>query len=109
MDEKIKNLIPCEKQKKHDPWLDIFRAIAAFLVVVCHYRSEHFESFSRLAENEKTIGTMIFFGFSRLGHEAVLIFFVLSGYLVGGNAIKDTLKGVFSAKKFFRARFCRVY
>lgn len=44
-----------------------------------------------------------------LGHQAVVIFFVLSGFLVGGSALRSYKKDAFSWKHYFAHRFCRLW
>ena len=71
----------------HNQWLDVLRFLAAFLVVIGHARNDLFVQFADLESSSRTIITAGFFVLTRLGHEAVLIFFALSGYLVGGRLI----------------------
>ena len=65
-------------------WLDAIRFLAAFMVVFCHSRNDFFLPYGELPVEQKTLGTMLFYSLGRLGHEAVIVFFVLSGFLVGG-------------------------
>lgn len=67
----------------HYEWLDVLRFLAAFVVVLAHVRNSVFLSFDDLSSPGLT--EKIFFLITRLGHEAVLVFFVLSGFLVGGR------------------------
>lgn len=68
-------------------WLDLIRFFAAFLVVLDHYRGAFFVEFGLLSSIQQTPLIAVFYSFTRLGQEAVLIFFVMSGYLVGGQAL----------------------
>jgi diketogulonate reductase-like aldo/keto reductase/peptidoglycan/LPS O-acetylase OafA/YrhL len=51
----------------------------------------------------------VFWTLSGHGGDAVLVFFVLSGYLVGGPALVRCLRGQLSAVDYFSARLARLY
>lgn len=80
------------KQKTYYYWLDLVRFIAAFLVLICHFRGAFFQEYTLLLGQQQNIVTFIFYSITRLGAEAVLIFFVLSGFLVGGGNNKESSK-----------------
>ena len=44
-----------------------------------------------------------------IGHEAVIVFFVLSGYFVGGSALRAARKGYFSWGKYLFQRLTRLW
>lgn len=44
-----------------------------------------------------------------VGHEAVVVFFVLSGYFVGGSVLRATRKGIFSWQKYLFQRLTRLW
>lgn len=85
--------------------LDLARAVAAMCVFIGHYRSTCFPPYSQL--KEPGFIETIFYGFTSLQHEAVIVFFVLSGYLVGGSVLKAGK--IFSIKKYFLARLVRLW
>lgn len=65
--------------------LDIVRALAAVAVVVGHTRSAFLLDAQRaepLAPLEK-----VFYFLSGLGHQSVIVFFVLSGFFVGASVL----------------------
>ena len=73
--------------------LDLARWLAAFLVVVEHLRSFMFIDYG-------TGGRMNLFGkafyfMTGFGHSAVMIFFVMSGFLVGGKVLQRLSPGNF--------------
>src|SRR5260370_239799 len=61
---------------------DISRWIAALLVVANHARSLILVDFGEV--QNKTVFSKTLYVATGLGHEAVVIFFVISGFLVGG-------------------------
>ncbi len=68
--------------------LDILRAIAANLVLIGHLRALLFVDFDAARTSDFEFMLKSFYFLTSLGHEAVIIFFVLSGFLVGGSVIK---------------------
>lgn len=92
----------------HFYWLDLLRFLAAFAVVMCHFRGAFFVDYSSLPSEQQTPVCFIFYVLTRLGHEAVLIFFVLSGFLVGGRSIEKMRQGVFDGRNYVIDRFVRI-
>lgn len=92
----------------HYYWLDLIRFMAAFAVMACHFRSAFFVEYSLLPEVDKNPVIAAFFSLTRLGFEAVLIFFVLSGFLVGGKSIQRMSSGTFKARDYAIDRFVRI-
>ncbi len=80
--------VPSNK-RSFSQWLDAFRWVAAFSVVLAHCANRFFVHITDVAPGQRTYA---FYGFSLLAgfaHEGVMIFFVLSGYLVGGGLYKE--------------------
>lgn len=50
----------------------------------------------------------MFYSITRFGHESVLIFFVLSGFLVGGRTIEKISNGEFVLRDYAIDRFARI-
>lgn len=94
--------------KQHYYWLDLIRFLAAFAVVMCHFRGAFFIDYTSLPTEEQNIANFIFFSSTRLGQEAVLIFFVLSGFLVGGKALERMMNGTFQGRGYCIDRFVRI-
>ncbi len=69
-----------------NPFLDFARGIAAILVMAGHLRNFVFVDFGSLDHHSPAL--LVFYFLTGLGHQAVLVFFVMSGFLVGGNALK---------------------
>jgi peptidoglycan/LPS O-acetylase OafA/YrhL len=90
-------------------WLDLIRFLSALVVVICHCRADTFVEYASLPDAQKKFGTMGFFLATRLGREAVLIFFVLSGYLVLGKTIERLLSSGFDGRRYLVDRVARIY
>lgn len=89
--------------------LNIARAGAAFLVAVSHIRGAFFAEWSQLTDSSHTVINYLLFFITRLGHEAVIIFFVLSGYLVGGSLLADHANCKPNWLKYFVNRLVRMW
>lgn len=89
--------------------LDYIRGLAALFVVLGHTRGAYFESFHNLLPAYQTLITKTFYAFTRIGHQCVIVFFVLSGFLVGGLSLKNFLEGNLSLKDYFSKRITRIY
>jgi peptidoglycan/LPS O-acetylase OafA/YrhL len=94
--------------------MNAIRGAAALVVLLGHTRSLFFSSLSAadhplataqsLGQNAGSAPGPI-----TMGNEAVIIFFVLSGYLVGGSAIRDLRNGTWSWKKYLTMRLTRLW
>lgn len=92
----------------HLPWLDLLRFIAAMVVLIGHYRASSFVEYGLLADSDKNILTQSFYLLTRMGGEAVLMFFVLSGYLIMGRGIEKCWQGTFDIRRYSVDRFARI-
>lgn len=99
---------PKTEKAGHFYWLDLIRFIAAFAVLACHFRGAFFTEYSLLPEEQHNPLVFTFYFITHLGFEAVIVFFVLSGFLVGGKTIKRIADGTFRAKDYAIDRFARI-
>jgi peptidoglycan/LPS O-acetylase OafA/YrhL len=97
------------QERDHNLYLDWLRAAAALLVLVTHVRGGFYVKWSDLDPASQTHLNYALFFITRLGREAVVIFFVLSGYLVGGQALGDFREGTYSIKNYLIARIARLH
>lgn len=90
-----------------DETLDLVRGLSALVVLLGHARNFFMKDFGELADP----GPMakIFYFFSGLGHQAVMVFFVLSGFLVGGSVLSGLRSGRFSWSRYALARMTRLW
>lgn len=87
--------------------LDCLRGLAALLVVAEHLRAFFFVTFPEL--QSPGILAKAFYLVTGLGHQSVMIFFVLSGYLVGGSVLSALEKGKWSWKNYLLRRMSRLW
>jgi peptidoglycan/LPS O-acetylase OafA/YrhL len=95
------------KAPNHWPLLDFLRATAALLVLFAHTRDFYFLDTGVAAQ--PGLSLKLFYFMTDLGHEAVVIFFVLSGFLIGGSLADSIQRGSFDLVRYLIARFVRIY
>lgn len=83
------------------------RFLAAAIVALGHSRELVFVKYAALSSH--SIMTTIFFVITKMGNESVLIFFVLSGFLVGGKALQRIGDGTFKIQDYAIDRLTRIY
>ena len=92
--------------KKNYFLLDFIRGIAALLVLLNHLRAIFFGEF---ISSETDIIGKIFFFLAGFGHEAVIIFFVLSGFFIVRSIDQSYIKGRWSFKTYLVSRLSRLW
>lgn len=95
------------EEKRSLVHLDLLRAGAAFVVLCYHARLLFFVSYSKVRWRDALITVLYFL--TSLGHQAVMVFFVLSGFLVAGSAIRAYKARRWSLGWYFRNRLTRLY
>lgn len=88
------------KYKNRYVWLDLIRGIAAILVCGGHLRAAMFDSYSGIIN--ANILEKGFYFVTGLGHQAVIVFFVLSGFLIGGSILSHRQDFRFGEYLFLR-------
>lgn len=88
--------------KSRDILLDFVRGFAALLVCAGHLRAALFVDYSS-ADSVSYLSKMFYF-LTGFGHQSVMVFFVLSGYLVGGSILykKEIFWGEYLSKRIIR-------
>jgi peptidoglycan/LPS O-acetylase OafA/YrhL len=87
--------------------LDLARWAAAFLVVAEHVRSLMFVPYG--SESHAGVFGKAFYFLTGFGHASVMVFFVMSGFLVGGQVLERLAYGTFSWRKYVVDRSSRLY
>lgn len=85
--------------------MDFFRGISAVLVCAGHLRAVMFLDFRDLGDD--SVLSQIFYFMTSLGHEAVMVFFVMSGFFVGGSVLSKRMN--FSFPHYLIARLSRLW
>lgn len=86
---------------------DMMRAIAAAFVCLGHIRGLYFIDYNAI--KNPTVLHSIFYAAGSLGHDAVVIFFVLSGFFIGRQVLVDAFENKFSWSAYVIQRLCRLY
>ncbi len=85
----------------------MLRGAAAMLVFLSHLRAFTFVDYGSLLD--PSLVTKAFYAMTGLGHQAVIAFFALSGFLVGGKALSDMLAGCWSWRLYIPRRLTRLW
>ena len=110
----VRNMVPI-----YSTHLDLLRGVAALVVVLGHSRFT-LQDLGRplaLSPSAQRSGTLISASSAvpvrvspmSPAHEAVVIFFALSGFLVGGSVLKQSQRGSFQWSRYFTKRLARLY
>lgn len=87
--------------------LNCIRGLAALAVYISHIRLLFLPAYGTLAAPNFLLSGIYLA--MRLGHPAVMVFFVLSGYLVGGSVLKDFSAGRWHWGSYLLKRGTRLY
>ncbi|HEX3471581.1 MAG TPA: acyltransferase [Silvibacterium sp.] len=87
--------------------LDALRGIAAVSVCLSHLRDFFFQDYQKLPHHNPLLaaGYLV----TGLGHQWVIVFFVLSGYLVGGSVLRSVAVDRWSWRAYLLNRLTRLY
>jgi peptidoglycan/LPS O-acetylase OafA/YrhL len=88
--------------------LDATRALAALLVCLGHWRNLLFVSYPQLHAAHRSLFA-ISYVLTDAGHQAVMIFFVLSGYLISGSIYRMMATGTWSWRRYLTHRVVRLW
>ena len=91
--------------KSRNLWLDLLRGLSALVVCLGHLRNAILVDGSDLIH--PSIPLKAFYFITGLGHQAVMVFFVLSGYFVGGAVLRSGAN--FSWKSYLVSRVTRLW
>lgn len=89
--------------------IDLARWLAAAVVVIGHARFPLLKGYGLLAPHERPLWVQGWYFVTGYFVEAVLVFFVLSGFLVGGMVCARLARGSFDPAGYAIDRFSRLY
>jgi peptidoglycan/LPS O-acetylase OafA/YrhL len=92
-------------QSNRNVYLDWVRGVSALIVCAGHTRNALLPDFADLPEH--SLFVQLIYLVTGCGHAAVMVFFVLSGYLVGGSVLNSN--GSFGWRKYLVNRYVRLW
>lgn len=92
--------------KEREALLDLVRGVSAWCVMLRHLRAMVFLDHADLGGNG-AVGKLCYL-VTGLGHQAVMVFFVFSGYFVGGSVLGALQAGLFCWITYAAARLSRL-
>ena len=87
--------------------LDLIRAVAAWAVLWGHLRNMFFADFQYVQHRSSL--TNVIYLLTGFGHQAVIVFFVLSGFLISSAVLKRHASGTWSWRGYAIDRLSRLY
>jgi peptidoglycan/LPS O-acetylase OafA/YrhL len=97
---------------KYSVWLNFIRGCAALVVFIGHARVLFLTSIVAeigLVSKTSVTSTVATTESINFGHEAVIVFFVISGYFVGGSVIRGLRNNTWSPANYAIQRFTRLW
>lgn len=88
-------------------YLDLLRGLSALAVMIGHLRGLFFVPFGEVQDPIFPIRALYFL--TSLGHEAVVVFFVLSGYFIGSSVLRSATEGSWDWHAYITRRLTRLY
>jgi peptidoglycan/LPS O-acetylase OafA/YrhL len=86
--------------------INALRALAALVVVFSHVRTLFFRDYSQVPHSHPAAA---FYAAGSLGHGAVMVFFALSGFWVGGSVLRGFQRKGFSWREYGLRRGVRLW
>lgn len=87
--------------------MDWLRGLSAVAVLVGHARGLFLQDFAEL--QHRTPVWKLFYFVTALGHEAVIVFFILSGFLVGSTVLSQVADQRLRLRAYLSRRLTRLY
>lgn len=98
---------PAFKDTTASVLLDLLRGLAALMVLLGHWRNLLFIDYPQLTAHKLML--LVPYALSSAGHQAVVIFFVLSGYLISGSVFRSLERGQWSWSSYLTHRIVRLW
>jgi peptidoglycan/LPS O-acetylase OafA/YrhL len=87
--------------------LDVMRGVAACAVMFGHLRTLFFVNFSQVEGKTRSLEALYFL--TGFGHQAVMVFFVLSGFLISSTVLRSLVSRDWSWRDYAINRATRLY
>lgn len=101
------NWMPCKLSTSGSASLDVMRGVAAFAVMFGHLRTLFFVDFQHVLFKSSSLEVLYFL--TGFGHQAVMVFFVLSGFLISSTIFRSQVSGSWSWRDYAINRATRLY
>ena len=101
--------LPPARNGEHLYWVDWLRFLSALLVVLDHTRNFNWMPWETVSGTAHPVALCLFLSVTLLGRQAVVVFFVLSGLLVGGKILARVRQGTFDPASYAADRLSRIY
>jgi peptidoglycan/LPS O-acetylase OafA/YrhL len=98
---------PAFKDTTASVLLDLLRGLAALMVLFGHWRNLLFIDYPQLTTHK--LAMIVPYALTSAGHQAVVIFFVLSGYLISGSVFRSFERGQWSWSSYLTHRIVRLW
>ncbi len=98
---------PGEGERREFIWLHLLRGLAALAVMAGHARAFVLPDYSALPD--PGVAAAAFYFATGLGYPAVIVFFVLSGFLIAGSVLDRAGRGTWSWTDYAAARLSRLW
>jgi peptidoglycan/LPS O-acetylase OafA/YrhL len=86
---------------------DLLRGLAAFFVLFEHWRNLFFVDFSLIVAHRLPLA--VFYILASAGHQSVVLFFVLSGYFIGGTVFRSLERNQWEWGGYLLRRIVRLW
>jgi peptidoglycan/LPS O-acetylase OafA/YrhL len=103
----LSRLIPGALSASASAHLDVIRSVAASAVMWGHLRAFFFVDYEELPLRTASLKTLYFL--TGFGHQAVMVFFVLSGFLISSSILRSLSTGTWSWSGYAVSRATRLY
>lgn len=103
------NLSRPYQEQNFSEWMDQFRWIAALIVAISHIGGPLLVALSAMPAEQRPVPQYFYSFIAGFAHQSVIIFFVLSGYFVGGALCFEANKREPEALSYFSKRLSRLW
>jgi peptidoglycan/LPS O-acetylase OafA/YrhL len=86
---------------------DLLRGLAAFFVLFEHWRNLFFVDYPHITAYRLPFA--VFYALASAGHQSVIVFFVLSGYFIGGTVFRSVERNQWAWSSYLLRRLVRLW
>jgi len=90
-------------------YLDIIRSLAAMAVMFGHCRAFYFVDYAHVAPSMSTVPVKTIYFLTGFGHQAVMVFFVLSGLFISSSVLRNLERSTWNWRNYIIDRGVRLY